>query len=175
MPSRVTPRATASPTEQLQLLPISLQLESHPSKRLVFFHVLRTQNFRHDTACVWFPYSYSSVMKMAPISSSEMSVNIYTKLHSRDSVVSIATGYGLDDRGVGVRVPVGSRIFCSPCPPDRFWGPTSLVPNGYRGLFPRGHSSRSVRLTTHFQPVPRSRKYGSIHPLPICLHGVVLN
>jgi hypothetical protein len=30
---------------------------------------------------------------------------------SRDSVVGIATGYGLDDRGVGVRVPVGSRIF----------------------------------------------------------------
>jgi hypothetical protein len=30
---------------------------------------------------------------------------------SRDSPVGIATGYGLDDRGVGVRVPVGSRIF----------------------------------------------------------------
>jgi hypothetical protein len=30
---------------------------------------------------------------------------------SRDSVVGIATGYGLDNRGVGVRVPVGSRIF----------------------------------------------------------------
>jgi hypothetical protein len=29
---------------------------------------------------------------------------------SRDSVVGIATSYGLDDRGVGVRVPVGSRI-----------------------------------------------------------------
>jgi hypothetical protein len=27
------------------------------------------------------------------------------------SVVGIVTGYGLDDRGVGVRVPVGSRIF----------------------------------------------------------------
>jgi hypothetical protein len=26
-----------------------------------------------------------------------------------------ATGYGLDDREVGVRVPVGSRIFTSPC------------------------------------------------------------
>jgi hypothetical protein len=26
------------------------------------------------------------------------------------SAVGIATGYGLDDRGVGVRVPVGSRI-----------------------------------------------------------------
>jgi hypothetical protein len=30
---------------------------------------------------------------------------------SRDSSVGIATGYGLDDRGVGVRVPVGSGIF----------------------------------------------------------------
>jgi hypothetical protein len=30
---------------------------------------------------------------------------------SRDSVVSIATSYGLDDRGVGVRVLVVSRIF----------------------------------------------------------------
>jgi hypothetical protein len=30
---------------------------------------------------------------------------------SRDSSVGIATAYGLDDRGVGVGVPVGSRIF----------------------------------------------------------------
>jgi hypothetical protein len=30
---------------------------------------------------------------------------------SRDSVVGIANGYGLEDRGVRVRVPVGSRIF----------------------------------------------------------------
>jgi hypothetical protein len=30
---------------------------------------------------------------------------------SRDSAVGIANGYGLDDRGVRVRVPVGSRIF----------------------------------------------------------------
>jgi hypothetical protein len=29
---------------------------------------------------------------------------------TRNSVVSIATGYGLDDRGVGVRVPVVTRI-----------------------------------------------------------------
>jgi hypothetical protein len=38
---------------------------------------------------------------------------------SRDSVVGIATSYGLDDRRVGVRVPVGSRIFSSPNRPDR--------------------------------------------------------
>jgi hypothetical protein len=56
----------------------------------------------------------------------------------RDSVVGIATGYGLDDQGVGVRVPVGERIFISPCRPDRLWGPPSLLPDGYRGLFLRG-------------------------------------
>jgi hypothetical protein len=55
---------------------------------------------------------------------------------SRDSSVGIATDYGPDDQGVGVRVPVGSRIFSSRCP-DRLWGPHSLLPNGNRGLIPR--------------------------------------
>jgi hypothetical protein len=41
----------------------------------------------------------------------------------RDNAVGIATGYGLDDRGAGVRVPVGSRIFSSPRHPDRLWSP----------------------------------------------------
>jgi hypothetical protein len=42
---------------------------------------------------------------------------------SLDSAVGIATGYGLDDRVVGVRVAVGSRISSSPRRPDRLWGP----------------------------------------------------
>jgi hypothetical protein len=54
---------------------------------------------------------------------------------NRDSAVGIAGGYGLDDRGVRVRVPEGSRIFCSPRRPDRLWGPPSLLYNGYRGSF----------------------------------------
>jgi hypothetical protein len=57
---------------------------------------------------------------------------------SRDSVVGIATGYGVDDRGVGVRVPVGSRIFSSLRRLDRLWCPLHLLSNGYRGSFPGG-------------------------------------
>jgi hypothetical protein len=52
----------------------------------------------------------------------------------RDSVVGIATTYGLDDREVGVRVPVRVRIFTSTCRSD-------LLPNGYRG----GGSSPGVK------------------------------
>jgi hypothetical protein len=41
----------------------------------------------------------------------------------------------LDDRGVRVRVPVGSRILISPY---LLWDPPNLLLNGYWGLFPRG-------------------------------------
>jgi hypothetical protein len=63
---------------------------------------------------------------------------IHSWYRSRDSVVGIATSYGLDDRGVGVRVSVGSRIFSSSRRPDRLWGSPNLLSNGYQGLFPRG-------------------------------------
>jgi hypothetical protein len=46
----------------------------------------------------------------------ESNNNVYSPLFSRsqDSVVGIATGYGLDDQGNGVRVPVGTRFFFPP-------------------------------------------------------------
>jgi hypothetical protein len=56
----------------------------------------------------------------------------------RDSAVGIATGYELDDLVIGVRVPVGLRIFSSPRRPDRFCGPPIILSNVYRGLFRRG-------------------------------------
>jgi hypothetical protein len=37
----------------------------------------------------------------------KQSAKYHCNLSSRDSGVGIATSYGLDDRGVGVRVPVG--------------------------------------------------------------------
>jgi hypothetical protein len=77
-------------------------------------------------------------------------VYLYYIYRSRGSVVGIATDYRLDDQGVGVRVPVGSRIFFSPSHPDRLWGPPNLLSNGYRG-----QSDRGVKLTTHLHLVPR--------------------
>jgi hypothetical protein len=58
---------------------------------------------------------------------------------SQDTVVGIETVYVLD-HGVGVRVPVGARIFTSTCQ-DRLLGPLSLLSNVYQGLFPRGKAA----------------------------------
>jgi hypothetical protein len=53
----------------------------------------------------------------------------------------MGTGYGLDDRRVGVRVPVGSRIATSLYRPDGLWGPSSLISNAFKGLFPGDKTS----------------------------------
>jgi hypothetical protein len=63
-------------------------------------------------------------------------IQVLLMWRSRDSSVGIATGYRLGYGGVRVRVPVGSSIFSSPRHPDQFWGPPSLLSNGYWGLFP---------------------------------------
>jgi hypothetical protein len=54
---------------------------------------------------------------------------------SRDSVVCISTGYVLDDRMIGVRVPIVSRIFSTssrpaqgPTQPPIQWVPGALSP-----------------------------------------------
>jgi hypothetical protein len=44
---------------------------------------------------------------------SEVWILILLSYISRDITIGIANDYGLDDRGVGDRVPVGSRIFFS--------------------------------------------------------------
>jgi hypothetical protein len=69
-------------------------------------------------------------------------------LRSRDSSVGIATGYGLDDRTVEVRIPVGSRIFStmsrpalgSTQPPFE-WVPGALSPEVKRQGREADHST----------------------------------
>jgi hypothetical protein len=59
-----------------------------------------------------------------------MDMGFYNR--SRGSVVGIATGYELDDRGVGIRASVGARIFSSPRRQDRLCGPPNLLSKEYR-------------------------------------------
>jgi hypothetical protein len=55
--------------------------------------------------------------------------------------ICIATGYGLDDQEVRVRVPVGANIFTSPRRPHRLWGHTTSYPLGTGGSFPGGKAA----------------------------------
>jgi hypothetical protein len=70
--------------------------------------------------------------------------------HCRDSVD--ATGCGLDDQGVGVWVPIGSRIFSSPRRPGRLWGPLNLLSNGYGGGVSFLEVKRPGREADHSPP-----------------------
>jgi hypothetical protein len=96
----------------------------------------------------WFFLATSSTAWTSPHFQKNYYLSPLLLLLSRDSVVGIATGYGLDDRRVGVRVPVGSRIFSCPRSQNWFWGPLSLLSNGYRGLFPRAAGASTWPLTS---------------------------
>jgi hypothetical protein len=93
------------------------------------------------------------------------------KVESRDRAVGIATVYGLDHRGFRVRVPVEARLFSVPLRPDRFWGPPSLLPNGYRPLFP--WAKRLGSETDHSPPTSAEVKimwiYTSTPPYELLL------
>jgi hypothetical protein len=60
---------------------------------------------------------------------------VHVFFEGRNSVIRIASGYGLDDTGSN---PSRSEIFRTR--PDLLWGPPSLVYNEYRG-FSRGKAA----------------------------------
>jgi hypothetical protein len=58
-----------------------------------------------------------------------------TSAMETDNNRRIAAGYGMDGY---VSIPgEGKRLFSVQLRPGRFWGPPSLLSNGYRWLFPR--------------------------------------
>jgi hypothetical protein len=80
--------------------------------------------------------------------------------------------YRLDGPGL---IPGTARFFFSQQRPDRFWGPLSLLANGFRELFPWRYRCRSVKLTTHLHLVPTSRMVELYLHSPIRLHDIVFN
>jgi hypothetical protein len=60
---------------------------------------------------------------------------------------------------VRICVPLWSRIFPSQRCPDRPGANPASYPMGTGGFNP-------LKVTAHLQPIPKSRKLGSIHPLP---------
>jgi hypothetical protein len=85
----------------------------------------------------WISWQYVMRQNMKCVAANSIFLSYLTHFVSRKSVVGIATGYGLDDRGGGVRVPGGLGFFSFPSRPDRLWGSPSLLSNGYGGLFTR--------------------------------------
>jgi hypothetical protein len=57
---------------------------------------------------------------------------------SQDSIVGIATSYGLGNKEVRVQVPVGSTIFSPEHHADWLWGSPNLMSNGYWGALSPG-------------------------------------
>jgi hypothetical protein len=78
-----------------------------------------------------FPTAKTRVPSQRDLLSMKWTVSASTLV--RGSAVGIAIGYGLDDRGVGVRVSIGSSIFTSPYRPGQLWDPHNLLSSGYRG------------------------------------------
>jgi hypothetical protein len=68
----------------------------------------------------------------------------YMKRTGRDSVVGvigITTGYWLDDRGVGVRVPVGQEFYLLHVVQTGSGALQASYPMGTGGAFPRGKAA----------------------------------
>ena len=86
---------------------------------------------------------------------------VISSVRSQDGSVGIVTRYGLE--GPGIESGWG-EIFRTY--PDRLWGPTSLLYNGYR-VFPGGKGGRGMMLTTHPLLLPRLRKSWGIPPLTL--------
>jgi hypothetical protein len=68
---------------------------------------------------------------------------VYKRFKSRDSSVGIATSYGLDDRGVGVRVLVGQKFSLLHLVQTGSWVHPTSYPMGTEGVLLGGKAAGS--------------------------------
>jgi hypothetical protein len=121
------------------------------NKNMVFHSLL----WYIDT-CLLGSFVWEAVKKWVSCKSAQLKVQLWREdfmcdiwsMWSRDSVVGVATGYGLDDRGVGVWVPVGSTIFSTssrlalgPTQPPLQWVPGAFSPGVKRPGHEADHSA----------------------------------
>jgi hypothetical protein len=104
---------------------------------LLYVPLLCSGNFPKNTKCFG---TWTLVML------TKIKYIYYTLTISRDSAVGIATGWGLDDRGVGVRVPIGDRFFPFYVVQTGSWAQTASYPIGTAGV------KRSWNETDHLPP-----------------------
>jgi hypothetical protein len=69
-------------------------------------------------------------------------------------------------RTTAVTFPVRAQYFPFTIVSRTSCSPSSLLSNGYRGLYPRKKNGWDVKLTTHFYLLPRSRMAEYISTLP---------
>jgi hypothetical protein len=89
--------------------------------------IIRSRGFSYKSTKYFIVIAH--VLQIPSRRDSLFSNNMVRLCGSRDNSVGIATGYGLDDCRVGVRVPVGAKILSPTSCPDWLWGPLTLLPN----------------------------------------------
>jgi hypothetical protein len=80
--------------------------------------LLETQIYVFSRFCI-FRFQYRYGLCDGLILEDYIFLQVWPLNGSRNSSVGIVIGYGLGDRGFGVRVLVGARIFSSQSSPDR--------------------------------------------------------
>jgi hypothetical protein len=95
---------------------------SHPfSPNKKSWTITSTNNGTYGMNSQWILFPAVSLAPFSP--------DLSSLQRSRGSTVSMAMNYRLDGPS---SVPSSARFFSSPQRPDQFWGPPSLLSNGYR-------------------------------------------
>jgi hypothetical protein len=135
-----------------------IRIHAISSSPFTTFHYLQLRRIRtdhmHHIPFLAFPSHSPSTICMSTNSIKQLGQ------HSRYS-----NWLRLDDRGVGVPSPGRVKNFLFSTSSRPALGPTQPPIEWVPGVLSQGVKRGGVKLTTHLQLVPRSRKCGSIHQL----------